>query len=397
MTLIGLYFHVPFCRVRCPYCSFNVYTRRGHLASEYVERLADELRLRADALPDDAIVDTIYFGGGTPTLLPAASLARLVRAARDRLPVVDAPEITVETEPGTTNAVVFEELRAVATRVTVGVQSFDDAALARIGRPHDAAGARKAVRDARSAGFDNIDLDLMFGLPGQELAGWEADLDAALEMAPEHLSLYNLTIEPHTSFATAQRAGRLALPDEDVQAAMLERALRGAGSAGLLHYETSNFARPGFRSRHNAAYWSGRPYLGLGAGAHGFLPADSRWGTRYWNLRPPERWMDRLAEGRRPEEGREELDRDQALLEAVLLGLRQRDGVDRPAFAQRFGFDLVHRLGAAATALKERRLISIDPNCLKLTEAGVMLTDSVTSTVAASLDRAPGSDTLNGC
>lgn len=385
MNLVGIYIHVPFCRVRCPYCSFNVYTRRGHLAEAYAGALIDELDARLEALPDGAVVDTIYFGGGTPTLLAPSVLADLVDAVAARLPLSSATEITVETEPGTTSPDVFAALRSFATRITIGAQSFDDEALTRIGRPHDAATARQAFAQARAAGFTNIDLDLMFGLPGQSRAAWEADLDAAVSLGPEHLSLYNLTVEPFTTFATALKKGRLPLPPEDDQAAMLRHALARCGEAGLEHYETSNFARAGFRSRHNQAYWTGRPWLGIGAGAHGFLPTGP-WGTRWWNVRPPERWMARIAEGALPEDGREELDREQALLEALMLGLRQRDGLDRSDLRDRFGADVDLRLEAAAGSLAEEGLLRIDPDCLKLTEAGVILTDSITSTLARSLD-----------
>ena len=395
MHLTGIYLHIPFCRVRCPYCSFNVYTRRGHLAEGYVSCLADELALRADSLPAGSVVDTIYFGGGTPTLVDPSALERLVETVRSRLDVVEAPEITVETEPGTTSPAVFEALRRFADRVPVGVQSFDDRALERIGRPPAGEAARAAVEQARAAGFENIDIDLMFGLPGQTDSEWDADLAAALMLEPTHLSLYNLTIEPHTTFATALRKGRLELPSEDSQATMLRRALELCADAGLEHYETSNFARPGRRSRHNQAYWTGRPYLGLGAGAHGYLPDEGAWGRRWWNHRPPQRWMESVSAGELPEEGHEELDRSEAMLEQLFLGLRQREGLLREGFAHRFGLDPLALMEEAATALVDAGLLTVDPKCLKLTEAGVILTDSVVSDLARSLDRRRGSDTLN--
>jgi oxygen-independent coproporphyrinogen III oxidase len=397
MRPIGIYLHIPFCRVRCPYCSFNVYTRRTHLAAEYADSLAAELALRVGSLPTGSIVDTIYFGGGTPTLVDPGSLEALVDTVRSRLDVVDAPEVTVETEPGTTSPALFRSLRRFADRVTVGVQSFDDRALERIGRPHDGIAARAAVDQARAAGFDNIDLDLMFGLPGQSNKDWEADLAAALKLQPAHLSLYNLTIEPHTTFATALRKGRLELPSEDIQATMLRSALDLCGAAGLEHYETSNFARPGLRSRHNQAYWTGRPYLGLGAGAHGYLPDSGPWGRRGWNHRPPERWMAAVSAGELPEEGHEELSRAEAMLEQLFLGLRQRDGLRRDRFAQRFGLDPMGLLDRPARLLVESGLLTVDPNRLMLTEAGVILTDSVVSDLARALDTKRGSDNLDAC
>ncbi len=395
MRPTGIYVHIPFCRVRCPYCSFNVYTRRAHLADRYTACVADELALRVDSLPEGAVVDTIYFGGGTPTLVDPRALEALVQIVRTRLDVVDAPEITVETEPGTTSPSVFDALRRFANRVTVGVQSFDDVSLKRIGRPHDRDTARAAVEQARAAGFENIDIDLMFALPGQRPSEWVADLQAALSLEPEHLSLYNLTVEPHTTFATALRKGRLELPSEDAQATMLRRALELCADAGLEHYETSNFARPGHRSRHNQAYWTGQPYLGLGAGAHGYLPGQGAWGRRWWNHRPPERWMTAVSAGELPEEGREELGRGEAMLEQLFLGLRQRDGLHRQGFADRFGVDPMALLERPAATLVEAGLLVVDPKCLRLTEAGVILTDSVVADLARSLDTKRGSDTLN--
>ncbi len=395
MTPIGIYIHIPFCRVRCPYCSFNVYTRRGHLAADYTALLPAELALRADSLPPDSVVDTVYFGGGTPTLVEPDALERLLDAVRAQLPLSAAPEITVETEPGTTSPAVFAALRRFADRVTVGVQSFDDASLKRIGRPHDGRAARAAVQQAQQAGFDNVDVDLMFGLPGQTDPEWQADLRAALALSPAHLSLYNLTVEPHTTFATALKKGRLELPPEDTQAEMLRLALQLCAEAGLEHYETSNFARPGFRSRHNQAYWTGRPYLGLGAGAHGYLPARGPWGRRGWNLRAPERWMAAVTAGDSPEEGHEELTRSEAMLESLFLGLRMRDGLERARFEARFGRDPMDSLAGPAARFEEAGLLTVDPYCLKLTEAGVILTDSITSELAPHLDRKRGSDTLD--
>lgn len=394
MPLIGIYLHIPFCRVRCPYCSFNVYTRRGHLVDDYVRLLADEVALRAESLPEGSEVDTVYFGGGTPTLVAPDALERLLEAVHALLPIADTAEITVETEPGTTSTAVFAGLRRFANRVTIGAQSFDDDALRRVGRPHDGRAARDAVAEARAAGFDNIDVDLMFGLPDQVAGEWEADLRAALALDPAHLSLYNLTVEPLTTFATALRKGRLALPSEDLQASMLRLALQLCGEAGLEHYETSNFARRGFRSRHNQSYWTGRPYLGVGAGAHGFSPTQGPWGRRWWNLRPPERWMAVVDRGEPPEEGHEDLGRADAMLEALFLGLRQRDGLDRGRFAQRFGHDPMELLERPAAALVEAELLAVDPDCLRLTEAGVILTDSIISELAGHLDTKRGSDNL---
>ncbi len=408
---LGIYLHIPFCRVKCPYCAFVVFTGRTALREDYVDAMARHIaragrETNADAAgltrgPDGRLpVRTIYLGGGTPTTLPVAQLARLLDSVRAHFAVADDVEITVETEPGTTSPDAFGALVAAGVdRVTIGVQSFDARHLQTLGRPHDPDGARRAIEDAREAGVANLDLDLMFGYPDQTLDDWHRDLDAAFAHRPEHLSLYNLTVEPGTPYATRAKQGALPLPEEDVQAAMMRAAMDRCGDAGLVHYEISNFARPGRASRHNAGYWNGVPYLGVGVGAHGFLPRGGVHGEgrRGWNVRSPERYIEAIASGAPAEEDSEDLDREAAILEAAYLGMRQRRGLDRASFEARFGPRPIEGAAPELARLRESGVISDEPDRVRLTEEGVIIADYAISRIVASLDTFGGFDTVDGC
>ncbi|MCO4771512.1 MAG: radical SAM family heme chaperone HemW [Deltaproteobacteria bacterium] len=406
-TGLGLYVHIPFCRVKCPYCSFVVYAKRDHLRHDYVTALIQEMTLRAAHAREDHLgleridgrlpLRTLYLGGGTPSLLPPQALERILAAAHQLFTVSPDCEITVETEPGTTDADSFAALVGMGVnRVTIGAQSFDPAHLARLGRVHSPEDARAAVAAARSAGVGSLDLDLMFGLPEQTLASWQDDLAHALALEPDHLSLYNLTVEPETVFAQREKRGQLALPEEELQAAMMRAAIQTTEAGGLEHYEISNFARPGHRSRHNSGYWAGTAYLGVGVGAHGFAPRGGRhgFGVRSWNIKGPGPYIASLARGELPVDEAEELDRDASMLEALYLGLRQRGGLDLRSYGRRFGVDLVVSASSALESLASQALISIEMPHLKLTEDGVIIADYVISRLAGYLDTTGGLDTV---
>jgi len=408
---LGVYLHVPFCRVKCPYCAFVVYTGREHIRDDYVEAMVTQLEREAGGTDARAAgvsrgadgrlpVRSIYLGGGTPTALPVDRLTRLLDAVRLHFDVADGAEITVETEPGTTSAEVFEGLVAAGVnRVTIGVQSFSQEHLATLGRPHGVDAAHEAVAHARQAGVGSLDLDLMFGYPGQDPADWHADLDAALAHRPEHLSLYNLTVEPGTPYATRAKAGDLPLPAEDTQAEMMRAALGRCAEAGLAHYEISNFARPGHTSRHNASYWNRRPYLGIGVGAHGFLPFGGAHGhgKRWWSVRSPARYVAAVREGGTPEDEAEDLDREAAIIEAAYLGLRQRAGLDRGAFEDRFGPRPLAGAAGEIRRLVESGAICEDGDRLALTDNGVIIADYAISRIVGSLDTFWGFDTVDSC
>ncbi|HBY98376.1 MAG TPA: coproporphyrinogen III oxidase [Chloroflexi bacterium] len=389
---IGLYLHIPFCHTRCVYCDFNTYIDLDHLKARYVAALARELQLvgTAAGCPDAA---TIFFGGGTPTALEPAHLGALIEACRVAFRVAPGAEITVEANPGTVTTDYLRALRAAGVnRLSFGVQSFHDDELRFLGRLHDAATAQEAVRMARAAGFDNLSLDLIFGLPGQPTERWVATLEEALALAPEHLSLYSLIVEPGTPLHAWVRRGRVAAPDDDVAAEMYEHALERLARAGYAHYEISNWARvqgepegttPGLASQHNLIYWRNQPYWGVGAGAHSYVN-----GWRYANVRRPERYIT-LVESWEPDAALpvapaqdvktvERIDRDLAMGEQMMLGLRLvREGVGEAAFAARFGCSLDEAYGPTLAEFESWALIERTPERVRLTARGVMLANQV--------------------
>ena len=394
----GIYLHIPFCRIKCPYCDFNTYAGIDDQRPRYVAALKEELRHRL-RLHEASTVEgrpfaasSLYFGGGTPSLLDPEDVAELVSLAGS------PAEVTLEANPGTVDLEKLKALRnAGVNRLTLGCQTFQPALLAGLGRLHDVAQSRQALAHAHEAGFTEINVDLMYGLSGQTMAQWDADLDEAIGAAPTHLSLYNLTIEEGTPFARWRSAGTLPLPSEELQGAMYERAVERAEAAGWRRYEVSNFARPGSECRHNRVYWSGAPYLGCGAGAHGFAPGDGTpsFGRRWWNLRVPRRYCREVEAGRLPEEGHEALGRDEAIYEALLLGLRTRDGLDLAAFRRRFGISAGALLKEPLSDMLARGLVREAEGRLVVAEDAVILLDSLLERLVRAVDRDARSDSLN--
>lgn len=390
----GVYLHVPFCRKLCPYCDFNVRIGHDALIPRYVAALAAEVRLRAEAI-GPAVAASVYLGGGTPSLLSPAQVAALLRAVDDVLPIRGGAEVTLETNPGTVDLATLAAFRAAGVnRLSLGVQSLGWDGLRALGRDHGPEEAIRAVPDARAAGFDDVGVDLIYGWPGQTLEAWRADLEGVLSLGPDHLSLYNLTVEARTVFGARARKGALVLPGEPLQAAMYREACRAARRGGLLRYEVSNFARPGREARHNRLYWTGAPYVGAGAGAHGFDPAAGGrgGGRRWWNEPSPRRWCALVERGTLPEAGAEDLDLAQAAVEEVLTRLRTAEGLDPGRFEARFGPGPALRLRRSAARLRERGLVASPRRAgaaVRLTEKGVILGDYVVSEIAAALDGPP--------
>jgi len=291
--MYALYLHIPFCRARCSYCDFNTYTTLGDLQGEYVAALAREIQLVGEAGRvggERAAVDTIFFGGGTPSLLTPEQVATLLSAARDSFALAPDAEITMEANPGTVDEAWLAAVRALGVnRLSFGVQSALPHELALLGREHDFAAAVTALSVARAAGFDNLNLDLIYGLPGQSVADWQRTLDAVLPLDVEHVSLYCLTIEPGTPMQRWLHNGTIMAPDPDTAADQYEAACHALAAAGYGHYEISNWAKPGRECRHNIVYWRNRPYLGLGAGAHGMAG-----GYRYQVVRQPRTYIKRI-------------------------------------------------------------------------------------------------------
>jgi len=332
---LSVYVHLPWCLRKCPYCDFNSHEAAAGALPE--ARYLDALRADLDAslpLVWGRPVGTVFIGGGTPSLFSPEGIDRLIGDLRARLPLAPGCEITLEANPGTFERERFRAFRAAGvTRLSVGVQSFDDAALARIGRVHDADQARAAVAEAAES-FDTFNLDLMYALPGQDLAALDRDLDQALAFAPPHLSVYHLTLEPNTAFARRPPV----LPDDDTAAAMLDRIIERTGGAGLDRYEVSAFAREGHRCAHNLNYWHFGDYLGLGAGAHGKLSFAHRV-LRQVRWREPRRYMDEALAGRAVS-NEQEIGRDALPFEFVLNALRLREGFALDEFRERTGLPL---------------------------------------------------------
>jgi len=363
----GLYVHVPFCEKRCHYCDFNTYLLRDGGVEEYLEALATEAALYA-AQEDvrAAPFDTLYIGGGTPTALGPAQLERLF-AALAPLPLKPGAEVTVEANPGTLTDARLKALQAGgANRISLGVQCLDDGLLRRLGRIHTAAHARDCFRRARQLGFDNINIDLMFGLPGQDGAAWRRTVDEIIAWGPEHISCYSLIIEEGTLFGDLYARGQLSLPGDEAELAMFQYAMEALGAAGYEHYEISNWARPGRSSQHNRIYWLNGEWLGLGPGAH------SQWrGFRFANERLPQDYARRLAAGELPIAWREPVDGATAQEDTVILGLRLREGVDGEAFRRRFGQGLDAVFGREIARLQDLGLVQWDGVRLRLTEKGL--------------------------
>jgi oxygen-independent coproporphyrinogen-3 oxidase len=327
---LGIYIHVPFCRVRCGYCDFNTYTNeelRGAKRQDYAAQAIAEVAfghgvLRAAGVPERA-ASTVFFGGGTPTLLPASDLAAMLDATRATFGLAPGAEVTTEANPDSIDREYLHELRAAGfTRVSFGMQSAVPHVLATLERTHDPERVPLVVGWAREAGLQ-VSLDLIYGTPGETLADWSASLDAAIGMAPDHLSAYALIVEDGTKLAAQIRRGEVAMPDDDVQAEFYELADARLEAAGFQWYEVSNWARsPGLRSEHNLAYWLGHDWWGIGPGAHSHVG-----GVRWWNVKHPAAYAGRIAAGQSPAAGREVLDPATRELEAVLLRTRLREGM----------------------------------------------------------------------
>jgi len=370
--LLGLYVHVPFCEAKCTYCHFAIDPRRPD--DERQERYTRALVAEMEAA-EAGVADTLYFGGGTPTLLDTSHLAQVVELARRRFGLPACAEITVEANPRDLDPAGYGRLVELgATRLSLGVQSFDDSVLAEMGRHHTALDSRNAVRDARRAGFTNLSLDLILGWPGETRERFGRGLDDLLALEPEHVSLYVLEVDGKTVLSHEQRLGRLSLPEDDLVAKLYDEAVERLEQDGLARYEISNFARPGFESGHNGKYWDDVAFLGFGMAAHSY-----RHGLRSWN-------HDRFATYCRAVEAgggsaarageRQPWPRERAA-EALFTGLRRREGVRLAAFRARYGIDPLVAWKDGLDAVERAGLVAVGEDQLRLTDRGVLLSSEV--------------------
>lgn len=336
----SLYIHIPYCISKCPYCDFNSHVVAQIPESGYTDALLRELEYFGDEAGwRGRMLQSVFFGGGTPSTFKPASIGKLLAWAAATFPIANDCEITLEANPGTVDAAHFAGYRdAGVNRISIGVQSFQPQLLKLLGRVHSADDAKNALNVVKQSGFENFSFDLIYAIPGQTPAVLSADLDTALTFQPPHLSAYNLTFEEGTPFHHEYRAGKMANLDEDEEIAMAELIESKLGDAGLARYEISNYARPWFHSRHNVNYWRSGDYLGLGAGAHSYRRnPDGITGQRWNNEKSPAKYMAQIGETQRAIVDRETIDPRQAAAEFMFLGLRMTEGIRTDIFRQRFG------------------------------------------------------------
>lgn len=380
----GVYLHIPFCRSRCSYCDFATGMFESGLADRYVEALVKEIKKWTE-VASPAPVDTIFFGGGTPSLLSPAQIERILKTVRDRFEIIGEPEVTLELNPGdggqspTARRETMRGFRrAGINRVSFGAQSFDDRDLKQLGRTHSAADISATLNQLCEAGFDNISFDLIAGLPGQTLAGWQNNLAAALQLRPDHLSLYLLDVHEGTPLADQIRSGMRPRPDDDLAGEMYQLMLDEVSAAGYQHYEISNFCRPGFESRHNTKYWTGAPYYGFGCSAHSFDGGRRRWA----NERDTAGYVQLIEHDKSPVVERTELNEAEARSESIFLGLRLMRGLDLADYRTRFGTDLRETSDADINRLMAAGLITLDEELMRLTPRGALLSNEVFAVLA---------------
>ena len=379
---LSIYIHVPFCKTRCSYCAFNVYTDLEHLAPAYVDAVWAELECIAETNPHPD-VHTIYFGGGTPSLLPPALYDRLLACLRECLQLSPSVEISLESNPNDLSCAYLSELKDIGiNRLSIGMQSASSKILQLFDRRHEVACMETAMKAARDARFDNVNLDVIFGSPYESMADWKATLDAVLRFAPEHISMYGLELKGGTRLRQQVDAGIHPQPDDDLFAEMYEYATDRLGYAGYDQYEISNWSLPGFECHHNLQYWRNLPYVGIGAGSHGFAG-----GYRYSNIAAPGKYIASLSTG--PPESMafpmtpavaksKRVDHHDDLYETIMMGIRLTgEGINRATFKHRFGNDIADLYPDALCKLQGLGLLEMRSDRVCLTSAGRLLSNAV--------------------
>ncbi len=376
----GIYVHVPFCAKKCPYCDFY-----SIVGSAFIKDFVRAVQMEMAMTPSPGLFfDTLYFGGGTPSLIEPGDIGAIIEAARKKYDFPALAEITLEANPGT---VTEERLRhyriAGVNRINIGTQSFSSRNLTFLGRIHSPGQGKNAIRFARKAGFDNLGLDLIYGLPGQDESMWLEDLTQAVGLEPEHISCYMLTFEPGTPMDLNRRKGDFTPCPDDRMAGLFETTVDFLSAGGYFHYETSNFAKTGvsgknpgnrnrYQSRHNRKYWSGVSYLGFGPSAHSFLPP-----VRYWNIKSVTQYLNCINRGHTPVAEKETLTREQQMMEAVYLGLRTADGIDIGKFEQKFKADFYTMFQEPLSELVDQGLLVFSGENVRLLPRGMTLLDAI--------------------
>jgi oxygen-independent coproporphyrinogen-3 oxidase len=371
----SLYIHVPFCPKKCVYCDFYSIPYDESLAHQYVTALVHEIEIIREKAGE---LSTVYIGGGTPTTLPTLALVRLMRSVRTLFTLSSDAEITIEANPGTITRESVEALvGAGINRMSIGIQSFDDNDLKMLGRIYDFQDALKALAVARHGGITNLGIDLIYGIPGQTPEAWFRQVSRAIEILPEHISAYELTIEDGTPLHEAVMSGDVEKPPDETIVSMYFHTIERLTAAGYRHYEISNFGLPGFQCRHNLNYWDRGEYLGAGAGAHSFMG-----GRRKKNVADVEQYLNSLKHGRLPVEDDVEISHEEALKEVIMLGLRKTEGVDVARCMSEFGKDLI----SLSEGLIAEGLLVCEQGCLRLTRKGLVVSNTVIATLFALIE-----------
>ena len=371
---LGLYIHIPYCIHKCGYCDFNSHPIKQNEMDHYIDALVVEMKHYAEIHANTYIIKTIFLGGGTPTTLNPFQLERILKECVNAFTIASNAEITIEANPATVGIELMKSIRTMGyNRISIGVQSFDKAELKLLDRAHGPKEIHSTVDCARKAGFDNLSLDLMFAVPNQSLSSWENNLNKALEKNPEHLSTYNLTIEQGTAFSKLQSNGKLIMPDDDHQLELYKKTIERLTKKGFHHYEISNFARRGKECKHNITYWENKNTLGLGAGASSYMN-----GTRFKNINLPAHYIRQVKEKKIAVEHSESLELRQAMGETIMLGLRLLQGISIHQFEKRFQISFIKLFRNIISALKEKELVIIEKDYLRLSQKGLFWADSVT-------------------
>ena len=369
---LGLYLHIPYCLHKCGYCDFNSHPENQVESVHYVQALLKELKFYSTTLKSYN-VPTVFMGGGTPTILPPSQLKKILDTVRQSFNLTPDCEITIEANPATIKLETLQEIHAAGyNRISIGVQSFDEKELQLLERVHNEKEIHSTVHRARSANFENLSMDLMFALPDQSTEKWQSHLKQATAKNPDHLSTYNLTIEPATAFFKLQEKGKLCLPHEDIQLEMYETTIQVLEDAGYSQYEISNFSKPGMESQHNINYWNNGEYLGVGAGASSYLN-----GERSKNINLPSIYIREIETKASAIHTREHLEPLQAMGETLMLGLRLLKGVSIDVFENRFQVSFQKVYGKVVESLLNQELITLNENRIALSRKGLFLADSV--------------------
>ncbi|KEO83776.1 coproporphyrinogen III oxidase [Tumebacillus flagellatus] len=377
MTLVNkqvssLYVHIPFCASKCYYCDFNSYVSTSDVMDRYLDGLDRELELVAASYQHEPL-QTVFFGGGTPTIFDARQSERMMQMLHRHFRMADGVEISVESNPGTVDLDKLHVLKdGGVNRLSFGVQSFDNDLLVKLGRLHDRDAVYRSWELARQAGFDSINLDLMFGLPGQTVETLQSTLKALIELGPEHVSAYSLKVEEGTPFYTWYERGKLILPPEEDEVQMYQLVMDTFRSNGYEMYEISNYAKPGHRSRHNQVYWRNEPYLAAGSGAHGYVG-----GVRYINQKDVPQYIETTVGGKRPVVDTEEITEVMQREDTMILGLRLLEGVTFARFREKHGTEMLDVFAGPIAKYRERGLLTVDDVGVRLTPEGIFLANEV--------------------